>query len=79
MESRAQSAHGGAHVEAPPHRAFHALAKGKVVSAREAVRLIRDGDTVYVTEAPFTQFSKVLGAITGTASSADAVTSIGGS
>jgi len=46
MESRAQSAHGGADVEAPPHRAFHALAKGKVVSAREAVRLIRDGDTV---------------------------------
>lgn len=39
--------------------------------------LIRDGDTVYVTEAPFTQFSKVLGAITGTASSADAVTSVG--
>lgn len=41
--------------------------------------LIRDGDTVYVTEAPFTQFSKVLGAITGTASSAGSVSSIGGS
>ncbi|MRX51312.1 polysaccharide export protein [Paracoccus sp. S-4012] len=39
--------------------------------------LIRDEDTVYVTEAPFTQFSRVLGAITGTAGSADAITSIG--
>lgn len=28
---------------------------------------IQDGDTVYVTEAPFTQFTKVLSAITGTA------------
>ena len=27
--------------------------------------LIRDGDTVYVTEAPYTQFAKALGAITG--------------
>ena len=27
---------------------------------------IRDGDTVYVTEAPFTQFSKVIAALTGT-------------
>lgn len=39
--------------------------------------LIRDGDTVYVTEAPFVQFQKVLGAITGTADSADSLTSIG--
>ncbi len=28
--------------------------------------LIRDGDTVYVTEAPFSQFSKVISAVTGT-------------
>ncbi|MGR3503357.1 polysaccharide biosynthesis/export family protein [Pseudaestuariivita sp.] len=28
--------------------------------------LIRDGDTVYVTEAPFSQFSRVLTAVTGT-------------
>jgi polysaccharide export outer membrane protein len=33
--------------------------------------LIRDGDTVYVTEAPFVQWSKTIGAITGTASSAN--------
>ena len=32
--------------------------------------LIRDGDTVYVTEAPFVQWSKTIGAITGTANSA---------
>lgn len=36
--------------------------------------LIRDGDTVYVTEAPFVQWSKTIGAITGTASSANSVT-----
>ena len=32
--------------------------------------LIRDGDTVYVTEAPFVQWTKTLGAITGSASAA---------
>ncbi len=37
--------------------------------------LIRDGDTVYVTEAPFVQWSKTLGAITGTASGAKSVAS----
>lgn len=31
--------------------------------------VIRDGDTIYVTEAPFTQWSKVIAAITGTAGS----------
>ena len=30
---------------------------------------VRDEDTIYVTEAPFTQFSKILGAITGPAQS----------
>ncbi|WCR12493.1 polysaccharide biosynthesis/export family protein [Paracoccus stylophorae] len=39
--------------------------------------LIRDGDTVYVTEAPYVQFAKVLNAVTGSADSADALTSIG--
>ena len=39
--------------------------------------LIRDGDTVYVTEAPYVQFAKVLNAVTGSADSADAMTSIG--
>lgn len=38
--------------------------------------LIRDGDLVYVTEAPFTQFSKVISAITGTVSSAETVSNI---
>ena len=37
--------------------------------------LIRDGDTVYVTEAPFVQWSKTLGAITGTAAGAKSVAS----
>ncbi len=31
--------------------------------------VIRDGDTIYVTEAPFTQWSKVIGSITGSANS----------
>ena len=33
--------------------------------------LIRDGDTVYVTEAPFVQWTKTLSAITGTVGTAD--------
>ncbi len=40
---------------------------------------IRDGDTVYVTEAPFTQFNKVIAALTGTLASVDGVTTaVGG-
>ena len=44
-------------------------------NARDFV--IRDGDTVYVTEAPFVQWNKTIGAITGTASAADTLGSIG--
>ncbi len=40
--------------------------------------LIRDGDTVYVTEAPFVQWQKTLSAITGTAGAANAVSDTGG-
>ncbi len=39
---------------------------------------IRDGDTVYVTEAPFTQFNKVIAALTGTLASVETVTSVSG-
>lgn len=35
--------------------------------------LIRDGDTVYVTEAPFVQWTKTLSAITGTTGAADSL------
>ncbi len=37
---------------------------------------IRDGDTVYVTEAPYTQFSKVISALTGPIGTAGAVSSL---
>lgn len=37
--------------------------------------LIRDGDTVYVTEAPFTQWSKTIGSITGAVGRANALNS----
>lgn len=40
--------------------------------------LIRDGDTVYVTEAPYVQWHKTLSAMTGTAGAADALTTVGG-
>jgi polysaccharide export outer membrane protein len=40
--------------------------------------VIRDEDTLYVTEAPFTTWDKTISAITGTASSADTLASIGG-
>lgn len=39
--------------------------------------LIRDGDTVYVTEAPFAQWQKALSAIAGTAGAADSVATVG--
>ncbi|WP_255434565.1 MULTISPECIES: polysaccharide biosynthesis/export family protein [unclassified Paracoccus (in: a-proteobacteria)] len=38
--------------------------------------LLRDGDTVYVTEAPYVQWQKTLGAITGSANSANALNNI---
>jgi polysaccharide export outer membrane protein len=37
--------------------------------------VIRHGDTVYVTESPYTQWTKALSAITGSASAADSITS----
>ncbi|WJY23142.1 polysaccharide biosynthesis/export family protein [Fontisubflavum oceani] len=40
--------------------------------------VIRDGDTVYVTEAPFTQWSKALNALTGTLGTANSLNSLGG-
>lgn len=39
--------------------------------------LIRDGDTVYVTEAPFVQWQKTLSAITGTVGAADTISTAG--
>jgi polysaccharide biosynthesis/export protein len=41
--------------------------------------LIRDGDTVYVTEAPYVQWQKTLGAITGSLGAADTLSNIGSS
>jgi len=38
--------------------------------------VIRDEDTIYVTTAPFSRFSQVLGAITGTASTAGSIANI---
>lgn len=40
--------------------------------------LIRDGDTVYVTEAPFVQWTKVLSAITGTSAAATTLSTAAG-
>ncbi|WP_410217971.1 polysaccharide biosynthesis/export family protein [Paracoccus sp. (in: a-proteobacteria)] len=39
--------------------------------------IIRDGDTVYVTEAPYVQWQKTLSAVTGSAATADTLSSIG--
>lgn len=38
--------------------------------------VIRDGDTLYVTEAPFTQWNKVISAITGTATSVSGISTL---
>lgn len=46
-----------------------------VFMARDFV--IRDGDTVYVTEAPFAQWSKILNAIVGTAGGLQTIAAIG--
>lgn len=47
-----------------------------VFMARDFV--IRDDDTVYVTEAPFVQWSKTLSAITGSLTAADSINSLAG-
>jgi len=47
-----------------------------VFTARDFV--IRDGDTLYVTEAPFVQWSKVLTAVTGTLNTAATVNALAG-
>ncbi len=39
---------------------------------------IRDGDTIYVTEAPFVQWSKSIAAITGTLGAANTFSSAAG-
>lgn len=39
--------------------------------------LIRDGDTVYVTEAPFVQWTKTLSAISGSTTAADSIATVG--
>ena len=39
--------------------------------------VIRDGDTVYVTEAPYVQWKKTLSAVTGSVATADSLSSIG--
>ncbi len=39
--------------------------------------IVRDGDTVFVTEAPFVQWQKTLSAITGTAGAADSLSTVG--
>lgn len=45
-----------------------------VFAARDFI--IRDEDTIYVTEAPFTQWQKILGAITGTAGSVNTLANL---
>ena len=40
--------------------------------------VVRDGDTVYVTEAPFVQWTKTLAAFNGTATAANSVSSLAG-
>lgn len=47
-----------------------------VFVARDFV--IRDEDTIYVTEAPFTQWQKIIGAITGAANSANSLANVTG-
>ncbi|MCT8329417.1 polysaccharide biosynthesis/export family protein [Albidovulum sediminis] len=47
-----------------------------IFNARDFV--IRDGDTIYVTEAPYVQWQKTLSVLTGTASSANAISSVAG-
>jgi len=47
-----------------------------IFSARDFV--IRDGDTIYVTEAPYVQWQKTLSALTGTATSANALNQLSG-
>lgn len=40
--------------------------------------VIRDGDTIYVTEAPYTQFTKIISSLTGAAGSVNSLASVTG-
>ncbi len=40
--------------------------------------VIRNADTLYVTEAPYTQFTKIISALTGPLGAVDSVTSLAG-
>ena len=40
--------------------------------------VIRDGDTIYVTEAPYTQFTKIISSISGAAGSVNSLSSVAG-
>ncbi len=40
--------------------------------------IIRDGDTLYVTEAPYAQFTKIISALTGSATSLNALSNLAG-
>ena len=40
--------------------------------------VVRDGDTLYVTEAPFTQWNKTISALTGSAQSVNALNTLAG-
>jgi polysaccharide export outer membrane protein len=39
--------------------------------------LVRDGDTLYVTEAPYVQWQKTIAAITGAGSAANSLANVG--
>jgi len=78
----------------PPEIAGGVLGRGDLVGSQRMVYvldltepngmflardfLIRDGDTVYVTEAPYVQWSKTLSALTGPLNTANAIDSLGG-
>ncbi len=47
---------------------------GGIFNARDF--MIRDNDTIYVTEAPYVQWRKILGVLTGTATSANALSNV---
>ena len=86
VEVDSAGTHGYHAGEAPdPRTQKAAKLRGYDLSALRARKLeardfqVRDGDTIFVTEAPFSQWTKAVNAVTGTAGAADSLTSIGSS
>ena len=57
---------------------YVAISPSRVLDTRDpGFTIMRDSDTLYVTEAPFTQWDKTISALTGSLATVDTLTALG--